>query len=72
MQDPDTGVRETASKTLAMIAREWSLFHKQLIRGEESNIFMKRIFKALADAKREVQIAASDALNEVTGVPSLI
>ena len=65
MKDCDAGVRETAAKTFARVAKEWSLFHKQLIEGDPANIFIKRIFKALADPKKEMQIAASDALHEV-------
>lgn len=58
-------MRDTASRTFAQIAKEWSLFHKQLIDGDASNIFIKRLFKALDDSKKELQVAASDALNEV-------
>jgi len=58
-------VRETASKTYAKVAKEWSLFHKQLIDGDGTSLFLRRLFKALADPKKELQIAASDALRGV-------
>lgn len=54
-----------AAETFALLAKEWSKLSECLIPGDSQNLFLKRIFKALGDPKREIQSAACDALGLV-------
>lgn len=59
-------MREATSEIFGVLASQWSQHHQTLIPGETGNLFIKCIFETLAEPKKEVQIAASMALVQVS------
>lgn len=66
MQDPDSGVRETAADALGRIAEHLYKQQKLLLPGDTaSNLVLKAAFDTMLEHQKEMQQAGAHALSQV-------
>ncbi|GMH34357.1 hypothetical protein BSKO_02191 [Bryopsis sp. KO-2023] len=65
LQDSDGGVREAVGEVFGVLASQWVDHHGTPIPGEPSNLFIKNVLEAVAEPKKDVQVAAGLALGQV-------